>query len=185
MGAFLTYKRGESVIYFTSDEHYFHENIITFCGRPFRTVNEMNDCMIDNFNSIVTPSDETWHGGDFAWERAGDILPQLNGRHHLIRGNHDKRHLKGWELTLFESVQDVKNVKFNHEKIFFSHYAHARWPGSHLGSFHVFGHSHGIFPGIGRSMDVGVDALSFKPISFEEVVEILKLKDVDIADDRR
>lgn len=172
------------MIYFTSDEHYNHEGVIQYCDRPFRTVAEMNEELIERFNSVVTPSDETWHGGDFAWEGAGSILPRLNGRHHLVLGNHDKKHIRGWEFSLFDSVQDVKNVKYYHEKIFFSHYAHAKWPGSHRGSLHAFGHSHGLFPGLGKSMDVGVDALNFMPISFEEVVERLAKKDIDMQNYR-
>lgn len=175
-------ERGERivVIYFTSDEHYNHEGIIKYCKRPFQSVKEMNEAMIERFNSVVTPSDETWHGGDFAWTEAGSILPQLHGRHYLVLGNHDKRHLSSWEFCMFDKVLDVQNVKYYHQKIFLSHYAHAKWPGSHRGSFHVFGHSHGLFPGLGRSMDIGVDAHDFKPISFEEVVTRLESKEVDM-----
>jgi calcineurin-like phosphoesterase family protein len=81
--------------WFTSDEHYFHKNIITYSKRPFRDVPEMNEEMIRRHNAVVGPQDEVWHLGDFVMKGdPGDILSQLNGRHHLVSGNHDKCHPK-------------------------------------------------------------------------------------------
>ena len=164
------------MIYFTSDEHYFHDAIIEYCNRPFKDVLEMNDTIIQNHNAVVTGSDEVYHLGDFSWrgDKVSWLLQQLNGRHHLILGNHDHKHIKqaigsyakGYKMHMFQSVRDVAIVSWNGDKIFVSHYAHACWPASHKGRGHLFGHSHGTFPGIGRSFDVGVDALNFEPISF-------------------
>ena len=77
--------------YFTSDTHFGHANIIKFCNRPFKNVEEMNQKLIENWNSVVGPNDLVFHLGDFAfggqplWRY---IREQLNGNIILIKGNH-------------------------------------------------------------------------------------------------
>jgi calcineurin-like phosphoesterase family protein len=138
----------------------------------------MNRDIISRFNSKVGKTDEVWHLGDFSWDSASFYIDKLNGiNHSLILGNHDEKHIKR-QFYLFSGVYDVKKVAYMGEKIWVSHYAHARWPASHMGRVHLFGHSHGKFPGIGRSMDVGVDANSFYPISFSEALEKCKAKNI-------
>lgn len=81
-------------IWYTSDTHFNHTNIIEYCGRPFSDVNEMNEKIIYNWNSLVQPEDDVYHLGDFGLFKGGTKQPEsfihrLNGRIHLIRGNHD------------------------------------------------------------------------------------------------
>jgi calcineurin-like phosphoesterase family protein len=159
------------MIWFTADQHYNHKKIIEYCSRPFSSIEEMNEFLISLHNNRVKPGDTVWNLGDFGWWGNYDgILSRLNGEQILVRGSHDRQ-----PSSLFAKVVDVANVKFNHETIFVSHYAHARWPHSHHGRIHLFGHSHGKFNGIGKSMDVGVDVMGFAPISFEKVIEMFKL----------
>lgn len=169
-------------IWFTSDTHFGHDNIIKYCKRPFKDVNEMNEALIDNWNTCVKKNDEVYHLGDFAMMRDPDrILRRLNGRKHLIYGNHDAKNRKFYESTKhLESSQDVKQLRIGNVTIWLSHYAHARWPHAHHGALHLFGHSHGGYEGLGRSMDVGVDPMEYWPISLEEVVKKLsKLEPVE------
>ena len=56
-----------SNVYFTSDTHFQHGNIIKFCNRPYSNVEEMNNAIIENWNSVVGPNDIVFHLGDFAW----------------------------------------------------------------------------------------------------------------------
>lgn len=165
-------------IWFTGDEHFDHKNIIEYCQRPFSCIEEMSETIITNANSLISKGDDVWHIGDFAWHNTQKHLARLKGIHHLILGNHDSRHLKSVDLACFASVHDVRKVKYMGQSIWASHYAHARWPASHIGRCHVFGHSHGQFVGIGRSMDVGVDALNFYPISFDNIITRLQDKPV-------
>jgi len=80
-------------IFFTSDTHFGHENIIKYCKRPFANAAEMDKALIRNWNRVVGPHDLVYHLGDFAvgGGPAGPYLDQLNGRIILIHGNHDER----------------------------------------------------------------------------------------------
>ena len=80
-------------IWVISDTHFGHENIIKYCDRTFSDTKEMNECIIDNWNSVVQPQDIIYHLGDVymdcSGEEANSILKRLKGRKRLILGNHD------------------------------------------------------------------------------------------------
>ena len=83
-----------SKIYFTSDNHYNHGNIIKFCNRPFGSLDEMNNVMIAKWNETVPTDGLVFHLGDFAWggfQQWKKIREQLNGNIILIKGNHDRK----------------------------------------------------------------------------------------------
>ena len=82
------------MIYFTSDTHFGHKNIIRFCDRPFKDVNEMNEILVKNWNDTVGVDDTVYFLGDFAmsFTPVETITPRLNGRKILIAGNHDHCH---------------------------------------------------------------------------------------------
>jgi len=167
------------MIWFTADLHLGHQNIIRYCDRPFKTYQEMDEVLIANWNSLVKSRDIVYILGDFSMMTSQGILAkwfhQLNGKKILIIGNHDSKACINLPWT---AVHDVKMLKHNKYKIWLSHYAHRSWPDSFGGSFHLFGHTHGRLPKYGRSMDVGVDAHDFKPVSFDQIVEILKDKEI-------
>lgn len=82
-----------SGIFFTSDQHFGHANVIPYCNRPFRDLDHMRETLIEKYNSIVSDEDDVFHLGDFSLHpRELLVLPQLKGRKHLIAGNHDKPH---------------------------------------------------------------------------------------------
>lgn len=80
-------------IFFTSDTHFGHKNIIRYSDRPFRDVTHMNEMLVHNWNSVVTPADTVYHLGDVAlgpiWESL-EYINRLNGRKVLVTGNHDR-----------------------------------------------------------------------------------------------
>ena len=166
------------MIWLTADEHYNHKNIIGYCNRPFKTVEAMNAALIEQANAVVAPRDIVVHLGDFAWDDAETILPQLHGIHWLVVGNHDVKRLRKWHYSLFDRVEQVMPVKWYGQKVWCSHYAHARWPASHMGRCHAFGHSHGQYRPNNRSEDVGVDAQNYAPISIEDFIERVSKKAV-------
>lgn len=79
-----------SKIFFTSDHHFGHTNIIKFCNRPFNSVDEMDNELIKKWNEKISKEDEVYHLGDFALssnERFKEIADQLNGTSSFINGN--------------------------------------------------------------------------------------------------
>ena len=156
--------------WFTSDSHFGHTNIITHCDRPFTSVEEQDATLIANWNALVRPNDDIWHLGDFAFRNskaAASYLARLNGRKHLIWGNHDSDETRG--LSGWASSQPMKEIKADGIRITLLHYAMRVWPASHHGAIHLYGHSHGALPGDRQSLDVGVDVWDFRPVTLPEI----------------
>lgn len=159
------------MIFFTSDTHWGHSNILKYCNRPFANIEEHDAELIRRWNSKVSADDEVWHLGDFAFgnqQRIPDIVAQLNGRIHFIFGNHDNRKVFK-NFKCFETMQDVAEIKVGSDHVFLSHYAHRAWNHSHRGSYHLFGHTHGTLPPHERSLDAGVDCWDFYPVTLDEI----------------
>ena len=168
-------------IWITSDTHYGHANIIRFCERPFADVQQMDEALIANYNAVVKPEDTVYHLGDFSFSREPErVFRRLNGKIHLILGNHDlDRHgeIRRWVDDLkWASVKDVYFLKLGKKPanwIWLSHYPHLTWNKSHKGSTHCHGHCHGDLPDDGKSrrFDVGVDAWNYKPVHVDEILK--------------
>ena len=113
--------------FFIADTHFYHENVIKFDKRPFSSVEEMNQTLIKNWNSVVQPNDQVYILGDFCWKTAQDpqyveLLETLRGHKHLIKGNHDPRKWTSTYAKRFESISDYKEVKCNGKHLILSHY---------------------------------------------------------------
>jgi calcineurin-like phosphoesterase family protein len=174
-----------STVFFTSDEHIGHRNVINFCKRPFNDLGDMKDRLIANHNFIVKPGDRVYHIGDMFWRNvpvkdALDYRYALNGEHYFIWGNHDELIERNPVLQKsFVWCKDVHNLKVDgYPPIWLSHYAHRVWNGSHRGTWHLYGHSHSQLPEVWPtgtsdesplSFDVGVDAQSYFPVSIDQV----------------
>ena len=81
------------MIYFTADTHFFHSNIIRMGNRPFQSMEEMNQALIQNWNAKVSDNDDIYILGDLTLKGpslTNELLRQLRGRKYLIRGNHDR-----------------------------------------------------------------------------------------------
>lgn len=180
-----------SNIFFTSDTHWGHANIIKYCGRPFKSIAEMDDTLIKNWNHVVKPGDTVYHLGDFAFykdqKQTRNVIRALNGNIVLIRGNHDK-YLEPETLQAFGSVHPYYELKV-HDKdssrgkqmIILLHFAMRVWDKSHHGSWHLYGHSHGTlkdknYDNNSLSFDVGTDCHGFTPISYDRVKQIMKTR---------
>lgn len=183
-------------VFFTSDCHYNHHNILTFCNRPFKDVDEMQEVLINNWNSVVKPHDIVFNLGDFAfaprWKWV-EILGQLNGEHHLILGNHDITRWPGDSvMRLFNGVYNKLIIKIDDRTIYLNHEPFLCYGGTYRSKdqlvYQFFGHIHSgplstdgkdlercsiLFP---TQYDVGVDNNNFTPISFEEIDSIIQSK---------
>ena len=165
------------MIWFTADTHFGHKNIIKYCDRPFQSVEEMNHSLIENWNQSVDYTDTVYFLGDLCFGNQNDtieVIRSLNGFKHIVFGNHDRTLRKVLrEQPLVESEQDYLEVTIGRQHIVMCHYAMRVWNRAHHGTWMLYGHSHGTLPGIGKSMDVGVDTNNYKPYSFEEIKEIM------------
>lgn len=159
--------------FFTADTHMNHSNIIKYCNRPFQTVEEMNETIINNWNSVVKDNDEVYHLGDFVLTKdrfaMKNFRGKLNGGIILIKGNHDRLNREDYQL--FNKVAELMEIRYNGQKITLCHYAMRTWNCSHHGSLHFYGHSHGTLPIFRNSLDVGVDANDFRPLSIDEAIK--------------
>lgn len=159
--------------FFISDTHFGHKKIIEYAKRPFKTVEEMDEVLIANWNEVVGVGDAVYHLGDFGLTKDVDkILKRLNGQIFLISGDYDKEILKHKEL--FVKVDKMLTVKEQGERIVLCHYPMRTWSQSHYGSWHLHGHSHGQLPPQGKSWDVSVEAIGYKPLSFDELRIIMR-----------
>lgn len=176
-------------IYFTSDTHFGHYNIIKHCNRPW-SKEEHDEKLIETWNSVVGKRDTVYHLGDFAMFKAvsgkGDRMKAyrrtrmaLNGKIHLVLGNHDK--MSQDTYSCFSDVYPgLKEIRVNKQKITLCHYPMRSWNCSVHGAWHLFGHVHGRMENTntGLSLDVGVDVpdWEYKPVSFEQIQEKMKKK---------
>lgn len=163
-------RRRTMSIWITSDTHLGHTNILRYCKRPFKDVDEMDRVIIDNWNSRVKKGDTVYHLGDFSFRNPGEYLKELNGEVILVLGNHDYKRRKVISKC-FREVYDLKTIKIAKHDVTLSHYAMRVWPKSHFNEWHLFGHSHGGLEGQGKSFDVGVDTHDFYPWSVDEIKE--------------
>lgn len=171
------------MIWFTSDTHFGHANIIKHCNRPFRDVHIMDAYLIAYWNQLVRPGDTIYHLGDFAFatkDRVTDILSKLNGRKILIAGNHDPSHTRkneGWYDAVpwrFIDIDGVNSLMVHNP---------AQAPDLAEPTLVLHGHQHGsttlhdFKPAPGYFyVDVGVDAgWAYIPVSLDQIIERKRL----------
>lgn len=169
-------------VFFTADTHFGHANIIKYSNRPYQHVNDMDDELCYNWNSVVSPEDFVYHLGDFSFGKADKYLAQLNGHIFFVPGNHDRemrriREEKRWNHKI-TWLPELAEVVIGEQRIVLCHYALRVWRKSHHGTWHLYGHSHGSLPEDphSRSFDVGVDVHNYHPISFQEVEKRMSKK---------
>lgn len=160
--------------FFTSDTHFAHEGIIRHCFRSFVSVQEMDETIIANWNARVGQKDIVWHLGDFTLagaEVAETYLSRLNGKINLVWGNHDRNSVR--KLPRWASSQYATEISLDGHPIILCHYAMRVWNRSHHGTLMLYGHSHAGLPGSNQSLDVGVDAWNFQPVTLPEILDRL------------
>ena len=124
------------MIYFTSDNHFCHANIIGSCHRPFSNVQEMNKEMIKRWNSYVGPNDEVYVLGDFSYRggiiEVNQILSKLAGKKYLIKGNHE-RYLSDprFNPNAFEWIKDYHILTYEGKDFILFHFPMLSWHKSH------------------------------------------------------
>lgn len=186
------------MIWFTADTHFGHANIIRHCRRPFASVEEMDEALLQNINECVKPGDMLYHLGDFAFRggQPAEYRKRIKCRRLLlIMGNHDPQGASGYPkanfAALFSEVHLLLRIKVpvagGPQRIVLCHYAMRTWDGAHRGTWHVYAHSHGSLPDDPKALswDVGVDTNGFRPLSLDDLAAIMSRKHFRPVDDRQ
>ena len=190
-------------IFFISDLHVGHANVIKYDGRPFKTTDEMHVELIKRWNSVVGPDSIVYFLGDLSFTRSDMtkwFVWQLNGKIHAIAGNHDKPkdlrslgrfeevHDYGTEIGVYDEDSLQSRGSQGYQKIVMAHYPILSWNKSHYGAWHLHGHCHGslmkTMPDYYKRkvMDVGCNMIDYTPISYAQVKEIMNKRSINNVD---
>lgn len=169
-------------IFYISDMHFFHKKVINMSNRPFSSIEEMNKRIIKNWNDKVTSYDTVYILGDIAYRaklnEVINILHNLNGKKHLIIGNHDRNFLNYEEFkNNFETIQDYLVIDDNGRKVVLFHYPIEEWDGYFRDSYHLFGHVHNNdkdLKKLNNRFNVSVEKIGYEPCTLDEIIELNK-----------
>ena len=181
-----------SDIYFISDTHFLHDNIVNYCERP----NDHNKLMIQRWNSVVKPEDYVFHLGDFSagvgkhengYEKLMKIASLLNGEKHLVRGNHDhytdKQYINDFGFTSVNDYIVYKNLFLCHYPLIIDEYTtgkkleiftslREKFKNSNA-DYLIHGHSH-MKQFKGKRINVAVEQINYTPVLESNLTNLLK-----------
>jgi calcineurin-like phosphoesterase family protein len=170
--------------YFTSDWHLGHKLMLRLGHRPFKTMDEMNNTIIDNMFKVLKKGDILYFLGDLGWDNS--IIDYFFNnkpkgvQFHWILGNHDKNSAKYSKFC--ESISPIKEVKVEGNTIVLCHYPLTTWNKSHFNSFMLYGHHHIGSHGTdkldvhteGKMLNVNVEFNDYKPWSEKDILAYMK-----------
>ena len=190
------------MIWFTSDLHLGHANVIRFCARPFANAHEMDKELVRRWNAVVKPDDKVYVLGDLSFHNPKVGIPlirQLQGHKVLVQGNHDKYSRTQYLAAGFEDVVQEMTLKLFNRDIILSHYP------KHLGKetekidlrfmdrrptpkwghqWVLCGHVHEKWMLRDRELNVGVDQHNFAPISMTRVEQLIALEEIRLSSEK-
>lgn len=166
------------MIWIISDTHFGHENIVKYTKRPFKTVEEMNEIIIRNWNNKIRKNDTIYHLGDFAVSLTDKeymkLVKTLNGNIILVRGNHDRIGKK--KLFKFGFKDVVKRIKVDNYIL-----THKPIKPQHLkdGIINIHGHIHNHcytedYIDTSNYVNVSIEVMDYEPIKFEKLKREIK-----------
>lgn len=169
------------MIYYTADTHFGHKNIINLCGRPFADADEMDEALISNWNARVRKRDTVYIVGDMFYRcaDAAGILKRLNGKKHLIVGNHDGSWLGGLDpLAYFISFEPMLEIRDCNRLITLCHYPLLTW-NREKRSFMIHGHIHNntdldfwpLLAARENVLNAGTEINAYSPVTFDELMK--------------
>ena len=133
--------------FYISDWHYGHKNCLAFDNRPFTTIEQMNTALVGRWNSVVKPGDTVYVLGDMFWCNADTAIPILNslaGEIFLVKGNHDRCHIKRF-VDQFVKVSEYMEIEDKDRKVVLCHYPIPCFKNHFYGWYHLYGHVHNSF----------------------------------------
>lgn len=167
-----------SNILFIADTHFYHNNILKYENRPFSSIEEMNERLIDNWNSRVKTNDKIFMLGDFMFahkNKLPELVSRLNGYKILVMGNHD-------QLSPLTYINAGFSEVYRYPVIFENFYILSHAPiyiNSNMPYANIFGHIHSnpSYKDYTRqSICVSVERkhMNYYPISFNEIKELME-----------
>ena len=182
-----------SETFFTADTHFGHKMLVEKKLRPFDSVEEMDEAIIERWNAVVRDKDVVYHLGDVSFRPDHEtvkILSRLNGQIRLVRGNHDRFNAQvknkfQWIKAYYE-VTAIGNTKLD-QIIVLCHYPFEAWNKSHHGSYHLFGHKHGSLKTMphAKRIDACVEDNSYSPWSYDSIKDMMDVRGFEPADHHR
>jgi len=159
--------------WFISDTHFSHFNIIGYTGRPFVSVEQMNETLISNWNAFIETEDLVFFLGDFGLGGAdflASICSQLKGNKVCIRGNHDGSSTKMYKVG-FQIVLESAFIKIGKHRVELIH-SPSYPPPPH---FQLHGHVHEKRPNkiVDRQLNLSVEVWDYKPVSEKTILSLL------------
>jgi len=167
-----------SNFYFVSDLHIGHKNILKYDNRPFNSIEEHDQVIIDNINKVCEENSLLFILGDISMTSDMNYLrklfKQIKCQLVLVKGNHDSHLKESFLKEIFIDVKDYLELKTEQAgKLILSHYPFHSWNGSHRGNIHLYGHVHTTKLDLnGKSFNVGVcNSPTYSPFSIEDILE--------------
>ena len=189
------------MIFFSSDPHYDHTNIIKYCGRTFSNVEAMNENLIEAWNRVVGYRDSVYFLGDLMLgENYSKFLRRLNGQIFILNNeyHHDKTWIKEAKKHEEESfshlhiegkspttgmIYPLETISVEKQIIVLCHFPLEEWDRKHHGAWHLHGHQHNRGDSFRKEkkLDVGVDNAKvllgeYRPFSFDEVRKVMETR---------
>ena len=167
------------MFYYVSDLHFGHKNIREMCKRPFSSIEEMDEQLVENWNKRVKKNDRVYILGDLIYKSTTPpeaYLERLKGEKVLILGNHDKWWVDKVDLTkYFSSVMRLDVINTGKGKATLCHFPMMDFEGRYL----IHGHIHAntdmdywsVLKNSDRTLNAGVDVNGFQPVTFVELLE--------------
>lgn len=168
------------MIYYISDLHFNHEGIIRLCHRPYSSIKEMNEDLINKWNNKVKAEDTVYFLGDFSFKCPSQdsisFLARLNGKKYFIKGNHDKKSLLDTfkHMGLIEDYYIYTEIVDNNRRVVLFHYPIEDWNGQYRGSYHLYGHVHNCVNGyrnITNRFNVSAEVIGYEPVTLDELIQ--------------
>jgi calcineurin-like phosphoesterase family protein len=172
------FNRKYNNIYFTSDLHLYHRNILEYDSRPFENIEQHDQQLIANINTKVCENSLLFILGDICLTKnltyIDSLLSQVKCDMILISGNHDSHLTYEFLNKHFLKVFNYFELKVNKKLFVLCHYPIYSWNRSHHGSIHLYGHTHKSSPELsGKSLNVGVcNSPTYSPFALEEILSL-------------
>ena len=177
------------MIYYISDTHFKDQAIFDKCKRPFKSLQNMEETIINNWNKKVNDDDIVYVLGDLVKDddvSAIQIFKKLKGHKHLIVGNHDHQLLEDIKASsLFETIKFIDLILDNNRKVCICHYPLMDWMEFNRQGILIYGHIHNKTAKNGNAYKLikefyrnlpayncGVDVCGFEPRTLNELIEL-------------